>query len=614
MSGDPLSFGSDAGLPSESDWMALVEKTLKGKPVDKALTRVTVDGISVKALATKDNSTVQAQPAGRKGPWTMMSPHWGRDAKQVNTALLDDLLKGASGFALAVGHSGIAAEGLSVALDGVYLDMVPFALLPGEEFAASSSRFADVVQERAYKSNELKGTLGADPIGTLARTGRLLTPADEAIEEAAQIAREWAGRYPGVATFVADGTPYHDAGASDVQELAAVLSTAVRYLRALETAGLSLEQAASQIQFTLAADAGLWTTIAKFRAFRRAWQQVLGACGVKGCTPRVAAVSAMRMFTFRDPWVNILRGTASCFAAAAGGADSVTVLPHDLYAGQSSAFARRVARNIQVILQEESNLARVTDPAAGSYSIETITADLCGKALKAFQSMESEGGVLDLLKAGRLQADIADIARVREKAVRTRKMPITGVSEFPNIHEEPLDLHAVVAAPEDTRPEAGDTVEPLSLNPLAAPFELLRARPALMEEAPTVHVVNLGTPADFTARATFAKNFFEAGGVEALTGAGTENADGAVDEFKASGARIAVICATDSQYEEMGDDIARAIKDAGCSRLYLAGRPANDDALIGAGVDEFIFMGCDVVAALEGAYEALGFKNAGEMS
>lgn len=612
MSADMPHFADAFQMPSEDDWMTLVEKTLRGKPFDKAMRRRTEDGVTVNALETKSSAQVRPQPAGRDGDWAMVSTHRSPDAAQVNADLLEDLLKGASGLALVLGDGGIEPAGLAAALEGVYLDMVPFTLLPGEGYGAAATAMADLVQDRGHKAGDVSGSLGIDPIGTLARTGRLLTDADAALVETAAIAAEWAGRYPGVAAYIANGTPYSNAGASDAQELGAVLSTAVAYLRAMENAGLPLDEAAGQFQFALAADASLWTTIAKFRAFRRAWQQVLGACGVEGVTANLMAVSAVRIYTMRDPWVNILRGTAACFAAVAGGADKIAVLPHDVFAGTSSVFARRVARNIQIVLQEESNLARVTDPAAGSYAIETLTSEMTAKALDEFKKLESAGGVLAALRGGSLSADIAATAAAREARVRTRKQPITGVSEFPNIHEEPLDLVGTAAAPVADVPVAGETIEPLSFRPLAAAFELLRARPAMMDKAPAIALVNLGTPADFTARATFAKNFFEAGGIEALPGAGAVDAAECVDQFEQSGASLAVICGTDAQYETLGVSVAEALKAAGCTHLYLAGKPGNLEALTAAGVDEAIYMGCDVIAALKGAYGALGWQGEGE--
>lgn len=612
MSQDMPNFADDFNVPSQDDWMALVEKTLRGKPFEKAMRSQTEDGIVLNALETKATAILGQQPPGRDGEWEVVSTHRSSNAKQVNAELLEDLLKGASGLALVVGDGGIDATDLATALDGVYLDMLPFTLLPGEDFEATVNSMDHLLRERGYSADVVNGCLGIDPLGTLARTGRLQTEAGVALAGAGAIAADWAERYPGVTTFAANGTPYSNAGATDAQELGAVLATGVAYLRAMEEAGLPLETAADQIQFVHAADASLWTTIAKFRAFRRAWQQILAACGIGEARTKVMGVSAVRMFTLRDPWVNILRGTAACFAAVAGGADSVAVLPHDVFAGQSTEFSRRVARNIQIVLQEESNLARVSDPAAGSYALESLTSMMTSKSLEAFKDLESKGGLLANLRDGSFSADIAATAQRREQAIRTRKRPITGVSEFPNIHEEPLELVASAPLPQPVAAAAGEIITPLTFRPLAASFELLRARTAMMQETPKIALVNLGTPADFTARATFAKNFFEAGGIEAVPGTGASDVAELVQYYEEAGAKLAVICGTDEQYGAFAAAVAQALKRAGCQRLYLAGKPANLEALLAAGVDEAIHLGCDVVASLDGAYATLGWPGEGD--
>lgn len=619
MPDNQLNFSSDFNAPDSSEWLLLVEKTLKGKPFNKAMQTVTGDGVVVDALSINEVGQVNAQPFRAPGDWLIASPNWDDDAATVNKDILIDLERGASSVALTVstqGFMGISPDNLGKALNGVFLNMVPLDLIQGEDFGAGVAAFEELVAERGYALDDLSGSLGVDPIGTLARTGRLRTSVATAIVEGAEIAKKSAIQHPGVASFTADGTVISNAGGAEALEIAGAVSAAVTYLRAMEKAGLSLNAAAAQIQFSFSANSNLWLTIAKFRAARRLWQSVQAACDIEPVPMTLNAVSAVYALSMNDPWVNILRGTASCFAAALGGADTITTLPHDLFLGTTNDFSRRIARNIQIILMEESSLAKVSDPAAGSYSLEKLTNDLANKSASVFAEMEADGGIVAVLKSGKLAADIQIAADKRNFNTRKRKQGITGVSEFPNIDEAPIDTGSSKQADTpQSNASAGEGVSPLPLRRVAQEFEDLRLRSDSIYlktgARPQVALVNLGTVADFNARASFAKNFFEAGGIETITSEGAASLEAAATVFKASGANIAVICGADAQYLDLGAELAAALKSEGCSRLCLAGKPDNSDKLLTAGVDEFIHIGCDVIAALEGVYETLG-HSAGE--
>ncbi len=612
-------FSSDFAVPSEAQWVGLVEKTLKGKPFAKAMQFETRDGIIVDALGTQKSGHVEAQPVRPHGNWAIASPNWGGDAAAVNRDILIDLERGVSAIALtldSVGPMGVAPEQLHAALEGVYLDMVPLTLIQGEDFLEGVTAYEKLVKERGYRAGALSGSLGIDPIGTLARSGRLQTSAEQAIEAGASIAVRWAAQQPNVATFNADATVLSNAGASECQEVAGSVSIAVAYLRAMEQAGLPVDVAATQIQFTLSASADLWQTIAKFRAARRLWAGVLATSGIDSVPMKINAVSAVYTISKKDPWVNILRGTAACFAAALGGADIITTLPHDLFFGASDDFSRRIARNIQIILMEESSLAKVSDPAAGSHSLEKLTSDMAEKSANLFVDLEASGGILASLRSGALAASIDEVAASRAKDIRRRKIGITGVSEFPNINENPIEKTTEIGGEVATkRPSAGEEIPSLPLRRLAQEFEDLRfmsdAIAAKTGHRLRIALVNLGSAADFTGRATFAKNFFEAGGIETVGSAGSLTIDDAIAAYKVTGVSIAVICGTDKQYTEMGAELAAALKGAGCTRLYLAGKPSNATDVEAAGIDESIYMGCDVIEAVQRAYRALGHMTAG---
>ncbi len=609
-------LSSDFPTPSSEEWVALVDKTLKGKPFEKAMRKVTLDGIAIDALGTSEAVQVQRQPTRSHGDWLITSPHWGNDPAQINADILEDLERGASAIAISVdasGGRGLAPRDLGPALEGVYLEMVPITLIQGAGALSVVDEFESVLRGRDYQTDSITGCLGLDPIGWLARSGYLETGAEKSIINSAEIAIKWSAWQPGVATFTADGTVFSNAGATESVELAATMSTAVTYLRAMEAAGLSIEVAARQIQFTFSAGSDLWLTMAKYRAARRLWRQVLQDCGVSDIPMKLNAVAAVHSITVKDPWVNILRGTAACFAAATGGADIITTLPHDLMLGSTDKFSRRIARNIQVVLMEESSLAKVTDPAAGSFALEKITSDVSTAAAKAFAAIETAGGTLTEIRSGAIAERIADTAKSKLKDVRTRKTQITGVSEFPDIHEKkPVLALDHEDTPEDmeaahTPNTNGEVVTALPLRRLAQDFENLRFKSDAIAQKtgalPKAILVNLGVPADFTARATFAKNFFESGGIETVPGNGISDGASAARQIQEPANSVAIICGTDSQYLDIGAEIARALKITGIKRLYLSGKV--DDGLAKAGVDEFIHIGCDVVGAVQRAYDAL---------
>jgi methylmalonyl-CoA mutase len=370
------------------------------------------------------------------------------------------------------------------------------------------------------------------------------------------------------------------------------------------------------IGFRLAADADQFLSIAKFRAMRALWARVEEASQLAPRPIRVHGETAWRMLTRRDPWVNLLRNTVAVFAAGIGGADSVSVLPFTSAIGLSDAFARRLARNTQLVLLEESNLYRVADPAAGAGGYEALTDELAQAAWALFQEMETVGGLAGALEAGTFQAGVAEVRAARARAVANRREPLTGTSEFPDIGEKPV----TVLLPHADAPSAslfGWATMPAMR--LAEPFEALRdAADAATERAgrrPAVFLANLGPIAAFTARASFAKNLFEAGGIAALgndgfAAGGATDIAAMVSAFHASGAKAACVCSSDDIYAREAAHAVRALKAAGAEAIWLAGRPGEAEAeLRSAGVTGFVAAGEDVVARLNEVHRALGIAS-----
>lgn len=583
---------------SEDSWRQKVDATLKGAPFAKLVTK-TYDGFDIQPLYARASGKPRAF---RAGDWFVVARVDHPDAQQANELALTDLENGANGLTVAFAGSasacgfGLAPAKLAAALENIHLDAglrVIFEL-PADSAAALDAILA-LVAARGYDAKALDFSFGLDPIGAAARSGETLDPAFG--EKLAASVKALAAKGFAKNLITADGRIVHAAGGSPGQELGFVLASGVAYLRALEAAGLDLDAAREKIDFRLAADADEFLTIAKFRALRRLWAGIESAIGLEPKPIRIHAETAWRNLSRRDPWVNLLRATVAVFSAGLGQADSVAVLPFTQALGLPDAFARRLARNTQLTLLEESQLGKVADPAAGSGGIETLTDQLVARGYALFQDSEKAGGIAAALKSGAFQAAVAATRAERAKNIARRKDPLTGSSEFPDIFEKPVS----VLLPAPKAEALGDKA--LAPHRDAEAFEALRDA-AEAGERPKIFLANLGPVAAFTARATFAKNFFEAGGVQALGNDGFADVAALVAGFQASGAKLAVLCSSDAIYAESGVEAAKALA-AAKAHLYVAGRPGDlEAALREAGVADFVYVGSDVLTQLSAAQKA----------
>jgi len=598
------------GFPpaDEAAWKALVEEALKGAPF-AGLRSTSYDGIVIDPLYRRaQNATrVEGRPAGQ--PWAVMQRIDLADPKAANAQILDDLMNGASGETLvfqgAIGDYGSAlpatGAAISAALDNIYLDAgVAIDLDLSMPSKDAAGLLATLVKARGLGPKDCTIRFGFGPLGGMALNGHSPLPWKDIAPIFAGLVSDLAGQGFAGPFAVADGRVIHAAGGSEAQELAFALASAVAYLRALEQSGIALDDARRFIYFRLAADQDQFLTIVKFRAVRKLWARVEEACGLKPLPAFVAAETAWRMMTKRDPHGNIVRGTIAAFAAAIGGADAITVLPFSAALGVPDAFARRIARNTQTILIEEANIHRVADPAAGSGAIEALTDALCETAWWFLQRIETAGGVAEALRAGSIQRVVARVRAEREANVARRKDTLVGSSDFPDLGEDKV---AVLAQPR----LAALSTNAAALGPirLAEPFERLRdcsdSYLAQHGARPKVFLACLGRAADFNARASFAKSLFESGGIEAVEGKG----DNLAKRFKESGAKLACLCSSDKVYEREAEGTAKALIEAGAARIYLAGKPADRAALERAGITSFLHQGCDTLQILNVAYDEI---------
>lgn len=639
-----LSLASIFPAATEAAWRDAATKALKGGDFGKKLVGRSMDGFAIQPLYPRKTGAALVAGAAAGSRWQISQRVDHPDSGMAAAQALADLEGGASSldlvFAAAPGARGYGAGIDSVAaldalLEGVVLDFITLRI---ESAPFDGRHAADLISGLAARRKitpmALTLDLGLDPIGDLARTGAAPKPFDTMAAHVAAITRQMmeAG-FRG--HFVrADARIIHEAGGSEGQELAFLLASAVTYLRGLEAAGMPLEVAMQAISFTLAMDADQFMGMAKLRALRKLMARVKDACGLGPAAIAIHAETAWRMLTRHDAPVNMLRNTIAVFAAGTGGADSITVLPHSLAQGLPNEFARRVARNCQHVLLEEAHLWRVADPAAGSGGIEALTDALCATAWEQFQAIERAGGVVSALSSGMIQARIAETRAARDKAIATRHAPITGTSDYPNLNEKAPDIVEVASkGARATQPSPGALrVGALASTRLAEPYEALRDRAdsilAATGTRPRVFMANLGPISAFSARTTFARALFEAGGIEAVgndgfwntpsplqaeekkaqAGAAAGNAMtdlvALTDAFKASGAHLACLCSSDDVYAVEATDAAMALHASGARGIYIAGRlPDMAVMLSQAGVTGAIYVGCDVLKVLEGALD-----------
>jgi methylmalonyl-CoA mutase len=653
-----LSFSAPERFLSvdEEAWWASVDKALKGLPRQK-LFETTEDGFENAPLYTGRTDTPARLLRASGRDWSVIQRIDIPDVKQANAQILEDLEGGASGLELVFSNAttadgfGIRVECLDdveTLLKDVQLELVDLRLEAGDQYAEVLALMLAYLEKNSLDPSMIRISAGTDPYGRSAAKG--IVPEDPEIgfqqcRDVLESAKDFGSP---ARVLQADGRVWHEAGATPAQELACVLASAASHLRMLETTKLAPEEWADRISVCLVADADQIGTIAKARAFRALWSCILDGADLSQKPIKMHMSTSYRMLTSRDPWINLLRNTVATFAAGIGGADSIGVLPHTLAVGLPDAFARRLARNTQSILLEESNLAKVSDPAAGSGAIEDRTEKICATAWQLFQEIEASGGMFEALRQGLVQRHIETAGRDLGSKVAHRKRPITGVSEFPDLADNDVSVlknggDGLISKPNSSLnlPEPGDgqrftamrksalegkrllvmTSEPddgseshsvpaLGAGRISAPFEYLRsmadefesrtAKPAI------IFLASLGSLAQFTARATWTANAFAVGGFKALGPSVYNSLDDLVTAFRESGATMACIVSSDSVYEAQAEDTARALKEAGASRLYLAGKPGSrEQAYAGAGVDIYLYAGCNLLALLEDAHSHL---------
>jgi methylmalonyl-CoA mutase len=606
---DPF-YQDEFPAASYGTWRPRVEQELRGASFDKTLCHRLADSFEIQPLYSEETAPTGHDPSRFPGVfpftrgaalprsgagWWIGSEIADSDPAAARKALLGDLELGAELLWLRCSGPGGLAFSDSAAADallaGVEPRFIKIVLDAGAEAPQVAMQLIGWARRAGIGSETLHGCLGCDPLGTLAWAGRLPKGLAEAWREVAELAAFCAAEAPELRAALVSTAAWHRAGATPAWEVGLGLAAGLETLRALERHGIEPSRAAHQILFAHELGSEIFLEIAKQRAMRTVWSKVVAASGageMAAADQRHVAISSSVAATRVDPWVNLLRATAQTFAAAVGGADGLVIRPWDAPLGRPEAGARRFALTSQYVLAQESHLRAVADPAGGSWALESLTDGLARQAWSIAQDVEKRGGLAQAITSGYVKEQLAALAATRRRDVARRKTQIVGVSVFPLLGEErPARFSQESHSNGDAHPGA----IALEVYRPAEDFEELRLAADAAVQRPRIFLAQLGDGEGSRARAEFCAGLFPAGGIEVLPGA--------VAGFAASGCRSAVLAASDEIYAAQGAGAARALKEAGCGWLLLAGRPGENEAgLRASGVDAFVFLGADVVEVL----------------
>ncbi|MCK9995858.1 MAG: acyl-CoA mutase large subunit family protein [Candidatus Krumholzibacteria bacterium] len=467
---------NDFAVPTLDEWRVEVERLLKGAPFAKKMFTKTLEGLSVGPMYTAADSCDLPWGNGMPGqapflrgnraagfhaaPWLVAQELPFPTCEAFNQALHHDLQRGQTAVNLVLdraGHEGldpdqaasnlVGAGGTSLgsladletALEGVDLSTTPFFVQSGSSFLAVCAMLIALLKKQGIDGNLLRGCVGSDPIFGLVKHGRIPVSMDQVYDELAVQARNAAERAPAIRTLPVFEDPWHEGGADSALSLGLTLAGAVHTLRAMEQRGIEPATTATRLQFFVSIGSDFFMEIAKLRALRMLWSDILTASGCPAEAGRVPihARTSRRTQSVLDPHVNMLRATTQAMSAVFGGADSLHVSPFDESFRGPDEFSRRIARNVQLILARECRFDQVADPAGGSWYVESLTRDLARAAWEHFQTIEKAGGILKGLESGLVQEMVAEAAARRAERLATRRDVLIGTNQYPDPADAP---------------------------------------------------------------------------------------------------------------------------------------------------------------------------------
>lgn len=602
--------------PSFEEWKAAVETSLKGKTIDKLQTK-TYEGVTLQPLYTSETVGEHSELPGffpyTRGisptgyltqPWLTCQPINGVTAEEANEKIRSVLNRGQNAISYSV---DLLANGARLPKLLKDLPSLPF-------FIDLKGKQKELLPEFQAVEGPVTGVLAEDPIAEWAVTGQIPEDTNDFFADWSKTIQQYEVLSPELKTILIKTSVFHNGGANAVQELAYGLSTAVQYLLEGQKQGLSVESLADKMVFSFSIDSNYFMNIAKLRAARRLWAGLSAAFSAipEHFKMSIHAVTSEVTETLYDQYVNILRTTNQAFAAAIGGIQYMQINPLDHAYGEWDDFSERIARNTHLILKEETHITRVVDPAGGSFYVEQLTDELADQAWKKFLEVDAAGGILEALKKGTIQAEIANVFNQKVQNIANRKESIIGTNVYPNPADE-VHIKAIDKADSYMVVNQPTAITAIKLKRLAQAFEQLRLRSAAYKQnngdAPKIGLINLQELKAYKPRADFVKGLVSAGGIDTVPSEGCFSSEDAKAFVADTKLPIYCVCGSDDAYgqlaEQMVADLKASYPDV---TIYLAGKQAEEleTALQAAGVKDLFHVKSNAISTLTELLEKLG--------
>lgn len=612
------------------EWEEVIAKDLKGADRTKKLVWRTLEGFNaepyyraedmegLRHLGTLPGAFPYVRGVKTDNNWRVRQTiEVGDDVAAANREAHDVLMKGVDSLGFVIKNKEFSAADMDALLKGITITAVELAF-SGCGVYKAAELFLDKVAAEKLDPEQVFAVFGIDPLMKLSKKGSWGCSAPDGGKQFEKIKAllTKAPQYKRIRLITVNGTLFHNCGASAVQELAFALAMGHEYVVRLTDMGLDVDQAAPAIKFNFSVGTNYFLEIAKLRAARLLWATIMKPYNPKrGCSSKLRAhvqTSAWNQ-TVYDPYVNMLRGTTEAMSAAIAGVDSIEVLPFDHAYEKPTDFSNRIARNVQLLLKEESHIDQVTDPAAGSYYIEELTASIAEQAWKLFKEVEEKGGYAAAFEAGFIQDQVEATANKRDQNIATRREILLGTNQYPNFGET-----AAAEITEETvtrgmkrchcgckNADKEPEYRPLKPYRGAMAFEAMRLRTDRSGKEPKAFMLTCGNLSMARARSQFACNFFACAGIRVMDNTYFKTVAEGVEAAKASGARIVVVCSSDDDYATVAPEVYEAFKGTDVI-VVVAGAPASQPELEAAGISHFISVRSNVLETLEGYQKELG--------
>ncbi len=604
------------------EWEAVIAKDLKGADYEKKLVWKTIEGFSVrpyyraedlegiKHLGTQPGEYPYVRGTKENNEWLIRQQVVVNCTKEANAQALDMLTKGITSLNFVISNKEFTAAQLDELLNGIVISAVELNF-SGCAVNNVAPLFINKIKNEKLGVDDVVASFNIDPIiKKLTTKGKDLAACKSSNpSECIKSLIEEAGDYKRIKFITVNGDKFGNSGSTIIQELAFSLAVAHDYIVCMMESGLDINQAARTIKFNLSVGPHYFLEIAKFRAARMLWANIVGEynpTSVCAAKMRVHATTSSLNATIYDPYVNMLRGTTEAMSAAVAGVSSIEVMPFDSAYETPTEFSRRMARNVQLLLKEECNIDQVVDPAGGSYFIESLTQTIAEQAWALFQTVEQKGGYVESFKAGFIQEEVGKTAEQRRKNIATRKDFLLGTNQFPNFTEtvaEAITLNEDKCGCDCAQSAA---YTPLKSFRLGEQFEAMRLATEKSGKTPLAFMLTVGNLAFARARAQFSCNFFACAGFNVMDNNLFSSIEEGMAAAKAAGANIIVLCSSDEDYATAAVELKSAI--SGGEIMVVAGEPACRAELEAKGITNFISVRSNVLQTLEQYQKELGIK------